>query len=91
MSQQYQKENPVKEPSVQAEQKKESEKNSAFLIEKIRGFVDENYNNPQLSLSLTADAFILQKYICRNCLRKEQGRISQNMLKICVWNRQKYF
>ena len=43
MSQQYQKENPVKEPSVQAEQKKESEKNSAFLIEKIRGFVDEFY------------------------------------------------
>ena len=71
---QYQKENPVKEPSVQAEQKKESEKNSAFLIEKIRGFVDENYNNPQLSLSLTADAFYITEVYLSKLFKEGTGQ-----------------
>lgn len=71
---QYQKENPVKEPSVQAEQKKEIEKNSAFLIEKIRGFVDENYNNPQLSLSLTADAFYITEVYLSKLFKEGTGQ-----------------
>lgn len=71
---QYQKENPVKQPSVQAEQKKESEKNSAFLIEKIRGFVDENYNNPQLSLSLTADAFYITEVYLSKLFKEGTGQ-----------------
>ena len=71
---QYQKENPVKEPSVQAEQKKESERNSAFLIEKIRGFVDENYNNPQLSLSLTADAFYITEVYLSKLFKEGTGQ-----------------
>ena len=71
---QYQKENPVKEPSIQAEQRKESEKNSAFLIEKIRGFVDENYNNPQLSLSLTADAFYITEVYLSKLFKEGTGQ-----------------
>lgn len=71
---QYQKENPVKELVTQSGVKTENEGNSAALIEKIRTFVDENYSNPQLSLSLTADAFYITEVYLSKLFKSGTGQ-----------------
>lgn len=71
---QYQRENPVKGLMTQTDIKTENEGSSAALIEKIRIFVDENYSNPQLSLSLTADAFYITEVYLSKLFKTGTGQ-----------------
>ena len=71
---QYQKENPVKELATQSGAKNEGEGTLIALIEKIRIFVDENYSNSQLSLSLTADAFYITEVYLSKLFKEGTGQ-----------------